>query len=584
MRTFDDYRRAFAKGTTPADVVREVFARIRTLNDPAVFIALRPEVDLIAEAEALAKRSSDNLPLFGLPVAVKDNIDVAGLPTTAACEAFTYTPEKDAFAVARLRAAGALIIGKTNLDQFATGLVGVRSTYGVPRNVLDANLVPGGSSSGSAIAVAAGIVPFALGTDTAGSGRVPAGLNNIVGLKPSLGAVSSRGMVPACRTLDTISVFAHVTEDAWDAYSVIAAYDAEDSFSRKFDLGRPGAAPPALRLGVPDVKSLRFGGDALSAKAFEAMIAKAHDNGATIVPVDLTPFYATAALLYDGPWVAERYQAIRGFMEKHPDALHPVTRKIINVATKFSAADAFGGLYKLAELKRATQPVWSDIDAMLVPTFPRPRTRADLDADPIGPNAELGTYTNFVNLLDLAAFAVPGVPRDDGWPAGVTLIGPAGSDAMLASIGSSLHHGRDAPSFNGASGGSNGIELAVVGAHLSGLPLNHELTSLGARHLRTVATRPDYELFALNGGPPHRPGLLRIADGAGHAIETEVWSLTPEAFGKFVSGVPAPLSIGTLRLADGTQPKGFIVEAEGVNGASNISEYGGWRAYSKRSG
>lgn len=582
MRTFDDYRRAFARGTTPADVVREVFARIRTLNDPAVFIALRSEAELIAEAEALTARKADNLPLYGLPVAVKDNIDVAGLPTTAACAEFTYTPQQDAFAVARLRAAGALIIGKTNLDQFATGLVGVRSPYGVPRNTIDANLVPGGSSSGSAIAVAAGLVPFALGTDTAGSGRVPAGLNNLVGLKPSLGAVSSRGMVPACRTLDTISVFAHVTEDAWDAYAVIAAYDPQDSFSRQFDLGRPGAAPSAMRLGVPDEKSRKFGGDALSAKAFDAMVAKAQAGGATIVPVDLTPFYATAALLYDGPWVAERYEAIRTFMSQRPDALHPVTKKIIDVATKFSAADAFGGLYKLAEFKRATQPVWSQIDAMLVPTFPRPRTLADLASDPIGPNAELGTYTNFVNLLDLAAFAVPGVPRDDGWPAGITLIGPVGSDAMLASIGAGLHHGRTS-SLNGASAGSNGIELAVVGAHLSGLPLNHELTSLGARHVRTVPTRPDYQLFALSGGPPHRPGLLRIADGTGHAIETEVWSLSPESFGKFVSGVPAPLSIGTLRLSDGTQPKGFVVEAEGVNGAENISTYGGWRAYTKRS-
>jgi len=581
VRTFDDYRRAFAKGTTPADVVRELFARIRTLNDPAVFIALRPEAELIAEAEALAARKADNLPLYGLPVAVKDNIDVAGLPTTAACAEFAYTPQQDAFAVARLRAAGALIIGKTNLDQFATGLVGVRSPYGVPRNTLDENLVPGGSSSGSAIAVAAGIVPFALGTDTAGSGRVPAGLNNLVGLKPSLGAVSSRGMVPACRTLDTISVFAHVTEDAWDAYAVIAAYDPQDSFSRKFDFGRPGAAPKSLRLGVPDEKSRKFGGDALSAKAFDAMVAKAQAGGASIVPVDLTPFYATAALLYDGPWVAERYEAIRTFMAQHPNALHPVTKTIIDVATKFSAADAFGGLYKLSEFKRATQPVWSQIDAMLVPTFPRPRTLADLAADPIGPNAELGTYTNFVNLLDLAAFAVPGVPRDDGWPAGITLIGPAGSDAMLASIGAGLHHGRTS-SLNGANAGSNGIELAVVGAHLSGLPLNHELTSLGARHVRTVPTKPDYQLFALSGGPPHRPGLLRIADGTGHAIETEVWSLTPESFGKFVSGVPAPLSIGTLRLSDGTQPKGFVVEAEGVNGAENISTYGGWRAYTKR--
>lgn len=584
MRTFDDFRRAYANGATPADIVREVFSRIRTLDDPAVFISLRTEADLITEADALQSKHADNLPLFGLPVAVKDNIDVADLPTTAGCAAFAYAPAQDAVAVARLKAAGALVIGKTNLDQFATGLVGMRSPYGAPRNVIDADLVPGGSSSGSAIAVAAGIVPFALGTDTAGSGRVPAGLNNIVGLKPSLGAVSSRGMVPACRTLDTISVFAHTVADAWDAFAAIAAYDAADPYSRRFEFAKPAASMSSLRLAVPDDKSRRFGRDALSERAFDAMVDKARKLGATIVPVDMTSFYATAALLYDGPWVAERYQGIRAFIEKSPDALHPVTHKITASATKFSAADAFAGVYKLAELKRATQPVWSLIDALLVPTFPRPRTRADLIADPIGPNAELGTYTNFVNLLDLAAIAVPGVPRQDGWPAGVTLIGPAGSDAPLAAIGNSLHHGGDVSAFVDGVTSAQGIELAVVGAHLSGLPLNHELTSLGARHVRTVATRPDYELFALNGGPPKRPGLLRIADGQGHAIETEVWSMAPEAFGRFVSGVPSPLSIGTLRLSDGTQPKGFIVEAEAVGSASNISEYGGWRAYCAKGG
>ena len=577
--TFKDFRNAYSNGATPADTVRETFAKIRALNDPAVFITLRDEAALIAEADALHARHAEKLPLYGLPVAVKDNIDVAGLPTTAACSEFTYTPQQDAVAVARLRAAGALVIGKTNLDQFATGLVGMRSPYGAPRNVIDPALVPGGSSSGSAVAVASGIVPFALGTDTAGSGRVPAGLNNIVGLKPSLGAVSSRGTVPACRTLDTISVFAHSVADAWAAYAVIASYDAADPYSRPFAFTR-AAVPSPLRLGVPDSVSRKFGGDELSERAFDEMVEKARALGATIVPIDLTSFYATAALLYDGPWVAERYQGIRNFIEQHPEAMHPVTRMITLGAAKFSAADTFAGTYRLAELKRATLPVWSLIDALLVPTFPRPRTRADVKADPLGPNAELGTYTNFVNLLDLAAIAVPGVPRADGWPAGITLIGPAGKDAMLAAFGSELHHGKETQFFSDvATSPSKDTELAVVGAHLSGLPLNHELTSLGGRLLRAVSTQKDYQFYALSGGPPHRPGLLRVAPGQGHAIATEVWSLPPESFARFVAAIPEPLGIGTLFLADGTRPKGFLVEAEAVRDASDISGFGGWRAY-----
>ncbi|MGE7413308.1 allophanate hydrolase [Methylobacterium tarhaniae] len=583
--TLADYREAYASGTlTPAAALREVYRRIAAQADPAIFITLRPEAEVAAEAESLPAG-----PLHGIPVAVKDNIAVAGLPTTCACPDYATVATEDAAVVTRLRQAGALVIGKTNLDQFATGLVGVRSPYGVPRNALDPALVPGGSSSGSAVAVAAGLVPLALGTDTAGSGRVPAGLNNIVGLKPSLGALSTRGVVPACRTLDCVSVFALTAEDAFAGFSALAGFDAADPFSRAVPAGRPGALP--LRVGVPDGPSRRFAGDALSEAAFDLGLADLAALGATLVPVDLTPFFATAALLYDGPWVAERWEAIRPLITGNPDALHPVTRAITERATAFSAADAFAGRYRLAELRRAAEPVWQTIDALCVPTFPRPQTLAALDADPLGPNAELGTYTNFVNLLDLCALAVPSRPRADGRPAGVTLIAPSGRDAALVTLGDALH--RAGGTAMGATGAplppppepgparapGDAIELAVVGAHLSGLPLNGELTGLGAQLLRSVATTPDYRLFALPGAGPRRPGLVRVAAGTGTSIATEVWALTPEAFGRFVAAIPAPLGIGTLRLADGTSPKGFLCEPEGVREAQDVSDHGGWRAY-----
>ena len=580
---------AYGAGLRPADVVREAIRRIRG-TDEGVFLALVPEERAVAAAEALGAFDPTSQPLWGLPFAVKDNIDVAGLPTTAACPDFAYVSQANAAAVERLAAAGAILIGKTNLDQFATGLVGLRTPYPVPKNAFDPAIVPGGSSSGSALAVAHGLVSFALGTDTAGSGRVPAGLNNVVGLKPTLGAVSTRGVVPACRTLDCVSVFAGTVDDAFAVYRAMAGFDAADPFSRTVPVGTPGPLPPKLRLGIPDARSRRFFGDALAERAFDAGLADAEALGLDIRPLDFAPFFAVAELLYEGPWVAERYQAIRAFVETTPQALHPVTGRIIRGATRFSAADAFAGLYRLAELRRATEPVWRDIDMLLVPTCPRPRRVADLEADPVGPNSELGTYTNFVNLLDLCALAVPGRFREDGFPSGLTLVAPAGRDAFLASLGAELHAKAEEPL--GATGvplppmpartaraRDGEIELAVVGAHLSGMPLNGELTRRGARFLRAVATTPDYRLFALAGGPPRRPGLMRVRDGAGHAIETEVWAVPIETFGSFVAGVPAPLGIGTARLADGTAPKGFIVEAEAVNGAEDVSMFRSWRAY-----
>jgi allophanate hydrolase len=581
--------RAFlAAGGRPAEVIREVYRRIRALDDPGVFIHLLPERDAVAAAEALTAR--DALPLFGIPFAVKDNIDVAGLPTTAACPGFAYVAETTAPAVRRLTEAGAILIGKTNLDQFATGLVGVRTPFPVPRNAIDAALVPGGSSSGSAVAVAAGLVTFALGTDTAGSGRVPAALNNIVGLKPTVGAVPTAGVVPACRSLDCVSVFALTVEDADAAFRIMAGYDADDPFSRAIPLPPAAPAPPGTTIGVPRAQDLRFYGDALQEAAWRAALALLEAGGATLRPLDMTPLLETAALLYEGPWVAERLAAIGPALAVEPDIVHPVTRRIVGAAAGFGAAELFKAQYRLKALRRAADGLLAGIDALAVPTTPVSPTLAELSADPIGPNSRCGTWTNFVNLLDMAAIAVPGPFRSDGRAAGLTFIGPAGSDGRLAGLAQAFHRaarvsmgatGRPLPERGGFAAAADPalIEIAVVGAHLSGMPLNGELTRAGGRFRRALATRPDYRLFALPGGPPRRPGLLRVAEGAGSAVAVEVWALPPDGFGRFVDGIPSPLGIGTLRLADGSTPKGFLCEPEGLIGAADISHHGGWRAY-----
>jgi allophanate hydrolase len=580
---------AYAEGLSPVDVVRSVYRRITAADDPGIFIATVEQEAALAAAGALGAFDPAARPLWGVPFAVKDNIDVAGMETTAACPAFAYVAEASAPCVDLLLAAGAILIGKTNLDQFATGLVGVRSPYPIPRNAMDASLVPGGSSSGSAVAVARGLVSFALGTDTAGSGRVPAGLNNIVGLKPSLGAISTRGVVPACRTLDCVSVFALTVDDAWKAFAVMAKPDARDAFSRPLALGGIHAAP-SLRVGIPSATSLEFFGDDEAARSFEAHGRSLAALGAQLIEIDLAPFLEVAALLYSGPWVAERYQAIRAFIETQADAMHPVTRQIIAGAARQSAADAFAGLYRLAELKRWTAPVWREIDILAVPTMPTLYTLADLEREPVLANSRLGTYTNFVNLLDLCALAVPGRFRDDGRPAGITLIAERGRDGLLAGLGERFH--AQAEVALGATGRPlakaparaitappGWIEIAVVGAHMSGLALNHQLASRGGVFLRKTATAPCYRLFALSGDEPRRPGLLRVEEGRGAAIEVEVWALPVEAAGAFLADVPPPLCIGTLLLADGTSPKGFTVEAAGTVGARDISDHGGWRAY-----
>ncbi len=589
--TIAEILRAHRAGTTsPEQTAARSYARIRARDDPAIFISLRDEAEVLAEAKRLAATGRTDLPLYGVPVAVKDNIDVKGLLTTAACPAYAYEPTEDATVVTRLRAAGAIVIGKTNLDQFATGLVGVRSPYGVPRNPFNPQLIPGGSSSGSAVAVATGIVPVALGTDTAGSGRVPAGLNNIVGAKPSLGLVSTHGVVPACRSLDCVSVFALTVDDAYATLAAIAGPDARDPFSRGLRLGALGEPAPALRLAVPRAADRRFFGDRRAEAAFDAATGIAAACGAALTEIDLEPFLEAARLLYDGPWIAERFAAVGAFVLAQPDDVHPVTRAIIARGAEVDAVDTFRAFYRLAELRAAAQAALSGVDILMVPTVPAAYTVAEIEADPIALNNQLGTYTNFVNLLDLAGLAVPATIAEDGTPFGVTLLAPAGQDAWLASFGRTFLARSALPL--GALGvpppplarlsvapGPDEIAVAVVGAHLSGMPLNGELRGLGARYLERTATAPDYRLHALPNAEPAKPGLLRVAAGAGAAIEVEIWALPTEAFGRFVAAIAPPLAIGTLRLAGGHTVKGFLVESEAVAGARDISAFGGWRAF-----
>jgi len=572
----------------PAQTVARSYSRIRDTNDPAIFITLRDENEALLEAQSLKAKEARDLPLFGVPVAVKDNIDVAGMPTTAACPDFAYSPSHDATCVARLRAAGAIIIGKTNLDQFATGLAGVRSPYGIPINPIRSDLIPGGSSSGSAVAVAAGLVPLAIGTDTAGSGRVPAMLNNIVGVKPSLGMVSTAGVVPACRTLDCLSVFSLTVDDAIAALTAMAGPDLADPFSRDRPLSEITPFPRKLRLGVPRSGQLIFFGDKFSEDAYGGALKRWSTLGAELTEFDMEPFYETGRLLYEGPWLAERYLVVRDVLASSPQSIHPVTREITAAGSRLTAAETFSALYRLQGLRRIAERVFANIDAIVLPTAPTVYSSKQMLANPIELNNRLGTYTNFVNLLDLCGLALPAAMRSDGIPFGITLLAPAGRDALLASIGRVFQ--ADTKMTIGATGApqpplaelrsdSGGdLAVAVVGAHMSGMALNGELRALGGRLIESAVTAPDYRLFALP-GTPSRPGMLRVEASKGSAIELEIWALPAAAFGRFVAAIPAPLSIGTIRLSDERNVKGFLVEAAGLAGAHDISAFGGWRAY-----
>lgn len=588
---FEALRTFYADGD-PVAVIAAIEARIAAWADPALFIS-RPDPDAIrARATRLAqldRAARRQLPLFGIPFVVKDNIDVAEMATTAGCPEFSYIAPRSATVVERLEAAGAILIGKTNLDQFATGLVGVRSPYGVPRNPFDAAIIPGGSSSGSATAVAAGLAAFSLGTDTAGSGRVPAGLNNLVGLKPTPGLVPTTGVVPACRSLDCVSVFALTADDAFDVLRVIAGFDGADAFSQRIVLSSIGSRPASLRLGVPRRDGLRFFGDARAETAFRCALEAIGAKAVTLVEIDFEPLFAVARMLYEGPWTAERYIAAEALLETKPEALLPVIRTIVGTAKSKSSIDTFRSLYALKEAARAAESLWTQVDALVVPTVPRAWTLAEMEADPIGRNAALGTYTNFVNLLGMCALALPQGMRDDGLPHGVTLIAPGGRDAWLSSVGRWVESLCDTPL-----GASNlarpairplpptppqGFEPVVVfGAHMSGLPLNRDLIEFGGVFTGTTKTAPSYRFYALAGGPPFRPGLVQVESG-GIAIEGEIWALPAAGLGRLLASVPSPLCIGTVALADGTRIKGFLCENSGLAAAVDISQHGGWRNY-----
>jgi allophanate hydrolase len=585
MLTLAGLKDAYGEGLTPLEMVEEVIRRRAALEDSAVFISATPD-DALREAANAVMAGPRDLPLWGMPFAVKDNIDVAGLPTTAACPAFAYQPAEDATVVARLRAAGAIVIGKTNLDQFATGLNGTRSPYGAPRSVFNADYVSGGSSSGSAVAVASGLCSFALGTDTAGSGRVPAMFNNLVGIKPTPGLVPNTGVVPACRSLDVVTVFAGSVADGVAVRQVMEGYDAADPFSRR---RQPAGLPPGLRIGVLDGVEREFFGNAEVEALYDAAIERAKTLGASILPFDYAPFREAAALLYDGPWVAERLAAVEGFFATNESEFDPTVRKIIGGAKGRTAVEAFNGLYRLNAIKQQVAPVWDTVDILMLPTSPTTHTVADMLADPVAKNSQFGRYTNFVNLMGLAAIAVPGGFGSSGLPAGVTLIGPGFSDDALAPFAAAMHAAaacgmgkdRDAvvPAAPLPAVPEGWLQLAVVGAHLTGMPLNHELTGPGAVKLAETTTAPGYRLYALPGTVPPKPGLIHDPAFTGPGIAVEVWALPAAAFGAFVARIPAPLGIGKLTLADGTQVSGFLCEGHAVAGAEEITDFGGWRAY-----
>ncbi|HTZ37333.1 MAG TPA: allophanate hydrolase [Stellaceae bacterium] len=593
---FTTLRRAYRGGTqTPLTVAAEVLARIAAAGDDHVWITRVAPEALLADARALAERSDpEALPLFGLPFAIKDNIDVAGLPTGCGCPALDRAAAASAPVVERLRRAGALFVGKTNLDQFATGLVGTRSPYGVPRNPFDAAYIPGGSSSGSAVAVAAGLVSFALGTDTAGSGRVPAAFGNIVGLKPTHGLVSTRGVVPACRSLDCVSIFALTVEDAAAVLDIVRDGDEADPSWRRPPPGfaAMGRVPPRFAFGVlPTAERSHFASPEIAA-LYDAAIARLAALGGTPVEIDYAPFLEANRLLYHGAWLAERAAAIDAATGGRRAVLHPVLAGILDGARAITAADAFADRQRLAGLRRATEAVWRQVDLLALPTASTTYRIAEIAAEPVALNETLGRYTNFCNLLDLAALAVPAGLRRDGLPFGVTLLGPAFHDPLLAAVGAALHAAAGLPL--GATGVRHPgpgeptpgatfpyLPIAVVGAHLSGEPLNRELVALGARLRRAGRTAPCYRLYALPDG--RRPGLVRrAADGA--AIEVEVWDVPSAAVGALLAGIAPPLGLGTVRLDDGSEVCGFLCEAHAVEGARDISAYGGWRAWRRAAG
>lgn len=586
----DTLSAAYAAGTqTPRVLIAELLERAAQLNpEYRLFIHLLTPAELEPYLAALDDRDPAELPLYGIPFAIKDNIDLAGIPTTAACPAYAYVPERSATLVEQLVALGAVPLGKCNLDQFATGLNGTRSPYGACRNSVHPAYPSGGSSAGSALAVALGVASFALGTDTAGSGRVPAGLNNLVGLKGSKGLLSTAGVVPACQTLDCVTFFTATAAEASTLLALTARLDPRDPYSRANPQWNDASAfgrPRPFRFGVPT--QLEFLGCPESPALFAAAKAQLEALGGEAVPLDLAPFLEAARLLYEGPWVAERFSVAGDLIEAEPDAVLPVIRAVLEKAPGTTAVEAFRAGYRLQALKAQCDALLAGLDCVLTPTYPRPVTLAELAAEPVARNADLGYYTNFMNLLDYAAVAVPAGVMANGLPWGVTLFGRVFTDQYLLSLAAALQEAQGLPLVGGALSEASlparparhdRARLVVCGAHLQGLPLNGQLLARGGRRLALTRSAPHYRLHALAGGPPLRPGMVRVAED-GAAIEVEVWELPSSELGSFLTGIPAPLGLGKVELADGSWEAGFICEPYGLAGAEDITAHGGWRAW-----
>lgn len=582
---------AYAGGSlTPRQLIGELREHAAALNPEFnLFIHLLSVEELEPYLAALDGKSPAELPLFGVPFAIKDNIDLAGIPTTAACPAFAYVPEQSATVVQQLIALGAVPMGKTNLDQFATGLNGTRSPYGECRNSVHPAYPSGGSSAGSALAVALGVASFALGTDTAGSGRVPAALNNLVGLKATKGLISTAGVVPACRTLDCVTYFTASAAEASQLLALTAKLDARDEYSRANPLwndasafGKPRAG---FRFGVP--AQLEFLGCPESPALFASTIEHLKTLGGEAVEIDFAPFLEAARLLYEGPWVAERYSVAGALIEQQPDAVLPVIKAVLEKAPSVSGVDTFRAQYRLQALKAICDRILAEVDCILTPAYPRPVTLDELHAEPVKRNSDLGYYTNFMNMLDYAAVAVPAGFMSNGLPWGVTLFGRAFTDQYLLGLADGLQrqHGLPLAGERGLNmpapatlARNDRARVVVCGAHLDGLPLNWQLKQRGGRLLQATQSSPDYQLYALAGGPPFRPGMVRVTEG-GVAIAVEVWELPSAELGSFLTGIPAPLGLGKVQLADGSWETGFICEPYGLAGALDISHFGGWKAY-----
>lgn len=584
---------AYAEGSlTPAQVLADIRKRSAEYQDYNIWIQRLSEAEQVSYLQRLQQTDPSELPLWGIPFAIKDNIDLAGIPTTAACDAFAYTPDHSATVVERLIAAGAIPVGKTNLDQFATGLNGTRSPWGPCKNAFNPEYISGGSSSGSAVAVALGLASFSLGTDTAGSGRVPACFNNLVGLKPTRGLLSSTGLVPACRSLDCITLFAYDTDDANLLLSVAEGYDAEDAYSRRNPYQNQqrnyGERAGKLKVGLIPSSQLNFFGDSIYQQAYQATLERLTGIGVEFVEIEYAPFDEAAKLLYEGPWVAERYIATQTLIDNNPEAIFPVVRDIIAPGKTLQATALFQAQYRLNALKQICDQQLESVDCLLTPTAGTCFTIAQMLEEPILRNTQLGYYTNFMNLLDLSSVAVPTQITANGLPFGITLVGLAFADRALLSIANRLHK-----SFGlkaGASmieisysevqkvAGGDTIDVVVCGAHLQGLPLNWQLRERGATLKAKTKTAPVYRMYALPGKPPKRPGLM-LDEQHGEAIEVELWSMPSAQFGGFVNSIPAPLGIGKVRLSDGSVASGFICEPYGIAGAEEITEHRGWKAY-----